>query len=50
MKDTPRNQQGQPPTHDAKETEERLEEKQQQDQGKANRERIEAKIDSLDQD
>jgi hypothetical protein len=50
MKDTPRNQQGQPPTRNARETEERLEEKEQEDQGEANRERIEAKIESLDND
>jgi hypothetical protein len=48
MNDTPRNQEGQPPTRNAKETEERLEEKEQEDRGEANRERIEAKIETLD--
>jgi hypothetical protein len=49
MKDnkTPQNQEGQQPTHNAKETEERLEEKEHEDRGQANKDRIEAKISSL---
>jgi hypothetical protein len=48
MKETPRNQEGQPPTRNAAETEERLEEKEREGRGEANRERIEEKIESLD--
>jgi hypothetical protein len=48
MNESPRNQRGQPPTRNAKETEERLEEKEREERGEANRERIEAKIESLD--
>ena len=49
MKDrpTPRNQEGEPPTHTAAETEERLEEKEQADRGQANKDRIEGKISQL---
>lgn len=49
MKDekTPHNQEGQQPTHNAKETEQRLEEKEHEDQGQANKDRIEAKISTL---
>jgi hypothetical protein len=49
MKDssTPHNQEGQKPTHDPKETEERLEEKEHEDRGQANKDRIEAKISTL---
>jgi hypothetical protein len=49
MKDdrTPHNQEGQQPTHNAKDTEERLEEKELEDQGQANKDRIEAKISTL---
>ena len=46
-KKDPRNQLDQPPTRNAKETEHRLEEKEGQDRGQANRERIEAKISQL---
>ena len=45
--DTPRNQEGEPPTRNAAETEERLEEKEHEDRGQANKDRIEAKISSL---
>jgi len=44
---TPRNQEGQPPTRSADETEERLEEKEHDDRGQANKDRIEAKISTL---
>jgi len=44
---TPHNQDGQQPTHSAKETEERLEEKEHEDRGQANKDRIEAKISTL---
>jgi hypothetical protein len=44
---TPRNQEGQPPTRNATETEDRLEEKEQEDRGQANKDRIEAKISQL---
>ena len=44
--ETPRNQEGQPPTHNAAETEERLEEKED-GRGQANKDRIEAKISQL---
>jgi hypothetical protein len=44
---TPHNQDGQQPTRSAKETEERLEEKEDEDQGQANKDRIEAKISTL---
>lgn len=49
MKDekTPHNQEGQQPTRNAKETEQRLEEKEHEDQGQANKDRIEAKISTL---
>lgn len=49
MKDdpTPHNQDGQKPTQNAKETEARLEEKEHEDQGQANKDRIEAKISTL---
>ena len=49
MKDekTPHNQEGQQPTHNAKETEQRLEEKEHEDHGQANKDRIEAKISTL---
>ena len=43
----PHNQNGQQPTHNAKETAERLEEKEHEDQGQANKDRIEAKISRL---
>ena len=45
--ETPRNQQGEPPTTNAGETEDRLEEKEHQDRGQANKDRIEAKISTL---
>lgn len=45
--ETPRNQEGQPPTHDLTETEERLEEKEHADRGQANKDRIEARISRL---
>jgi hypothetical protein len=44
---TPRNQEGEPPTRTADETEDRLEEKEQRDRGQANKDRIEAKISQL---
>jgi hypothetical protein len=44
---TPHNQEGEQPTHNAKETEKRLEKKEHEDQGQANKDRIEAKISSL---
>ena len=49
MKDsrTPHNQEGQQPTRTAAETEERLEEKEHEDHGQANKDRIEAKISTL---
>ena len=48
MKDqTPRNKDGEAPTASATETEERLEEKEHEDRGQANKDRIEAKISSL---
>jgi hypothetical protein len=43
----PHNQEGQQPTRNAKETEERLEEKEHEDHGQANKDRIEAKISTL---
>jgi len=46
-KKTAHNQDGQPPTHNTKETEERLEEKEHDERGQANRDRIEAKISTL---
>ncbi len=46
-KRTPHNQEGQPPTRSANETEERLEEKEHEDRGQANKDRIEAKISTL---
>lgn len=45
--DTPRNQQGEPPTTNAGETEDRLAEKEHEDRGQANKDRIEAKISTL---
>ncbi|HEY8862361.1 MAG TPA: hypothetical protein VIN37_09825 [Candidatus Limnocylindria bacterium] len=45
-KKTPHNQEGRPPTHNTKETEERLGEKEH-DHGPANKDRIEAKISTL---
>jgi hypothetical protein len=44
---TPKNQEGEPPTRSATETEERLEEKEHEDRGQANKDRIEAKISQL---
>ena len=44
---TPHNPDGQHPTRSAKETEERLEEKEHEDHGQANKDRIEAKISAL---
>ena len=49
-KDTPVNQEGQPPTRRAAETEDRLEEKERADRGRANKDRIEAKISQLKND
>jgi hypothetical protein len=46
-KGTPRNQKGQPPTRNAAETEDRLEEKEADGSGQANKDRIEAKISQL---
>ena len=46
-KKTPHNQEGRPPTHNTKETEERLGEKECLDHGQANKDRIEAKISTL---
>jgi hypothetical protein len=43
----PHNQEGQPPTRSADETEKRLEEKEHEDHGQANKDRIEAKISTL---
>ena len=45
-KKTPHNHEGRPPTHNTKETEERLGEKEH-DHGPANKDRIEAKISTL---
>ncbi|HEX9496729.1 MAG TPA: hypothetical protein VGA38_13300 [Candidatus Limnocylindria bacterium] len=45
--ETPRNQEGQPPTRSAADTEERLGEKEHADRGQANKDRIEAKISAL---
>jgi hypothetical protein len=45
--DRPRNQAGEPPTRNAAETEERLEEKEADGSGQANKDRIEAKISQL---
>ena len=45
--ETPRNQEGQPPTDTASDTEARLEEKEQADRGQPNKDRIEAKISEL---
>jgi hypothetical protein len=42
-----RNQEGRPPTRDATETEDRLDEKEHQDRGQANTDRTEAKIGRL---
>ena len=42
--ETPRNKDGEAPTASATETEERLEEKEREDRGQANKDRIEAKI------
>jgi hypothetical protein len=48
MKDqAPRNKDGEAPTLSATETEARLEEKEHEDRGQANKDRIEAKISSL---
>lgn len=44
---TPRNEQGEPPTHTAAETEERLGEKAHEGRGQANKDRIEAQIDKV---
>ena len=49
-KDTPVNEEGQPPTRHAAETEDRLEEKERADRGRANKDRIEAKISQLKDD
>ena len=46
-KETPRNQEGQPPTRTPAETEERLEEKGHEDRGQANKDRIEARLSEL---
>lgn len=43
----PRNQEGQPPTRNADETEERLEEKQRAQTGEANKMRTEDQIDEV---
>lgn len=48
--ETPRNQQGEPPTTSASDTEDRLEEKEHEDRGQANKDRIEAKISTLKTD
>ena len=45
--ETPRNKEGQPPTRSSGETEDRLEEKEKEDHGQANKDRIEAKISEL---
>lgn len=45
--ETPRNQQGEPPTKSVTEAEDRLEEKEHEDRGQANKDRIEAKISTL---
>jgi len=45
--ETPRNKDGEAPTASATETEERLEEKEHEDRGQANKDRIEAKISTL---
>lgn len=42
-KQTPRNQEGQPPTHEPKETATRLEQKADEQQGESNRARTENK-------
>ncbi len=44
---TPRNKEGQPPTRSSDETEDRLEAKEHEDHGQANKDRIEAKISEL---
>lgn len=44
---TPRNQEGQPPTRTPAETEERLEEKARDQQGGANKDRTEERIDEV---
>jgi hypothetical protein len=44
---TPRNQVGQKPTRDARETEERLKEKEREQRGAANRIRTEEQIDEV---
>ncbi|MEA2661918.1 MAG: hypothetical protein QOH08_1490 [Chloroflexota bacterium] len=46
-KQTPRNQDGQPPTRTPGETEDRLEEKEHEGRGQANKDRIEARISEL---
>jgi hypothetical protein len=43
----PRNEEGQPPTRSAKETEERLEEKARAQRGGANKDRTEDQIDKV---
>jgi hypothetical protein len=45
--ETPHNQEGQPPTRSASDTEERLEEKEHEGVGRANKDRIEAQISRL---
>ncbi len=45
--ETPRNKEGQPATRNPSETEDRLEEKEHEDHGQANKDRIEAKISEL---
>jgi hypothetical protein len=44
---TPRNEVGEPPTHTAKETEERLRTKQQAQHGRADRDRTDRQIDEV---
>jgi hypothetical protein len=44
---SPRNEVGEPPTHSAKETEERLREKERAQHGGANRERTDRQIDEV---
>ena len=46
---TPTNREGQPPTKSADDTEARLREKEREDVGKANKSRIEQKIDEVDE-
>jgi len=45
--ETPRNKDGEAPTANATETEQRLEKKEHDDRGQANKDRIEAKISTL---